>query len=97
MHSTTGLACAAVSLFPGVGARGSGSGGPTKATAEILRVAQNDDPEDGGPEEFAAGVATCTGLEPVIFCLKDRGLGHLVEHVLVEMAQPAGIEPAFRS
>ena len=49
---------------------------------QILRVAQNDHPEDGGPEEFAAGVATCTGLEPVIFCLKDRGLGHLVEHVI---------------
>ena len=26
-------------------------------------------------------VVTCTGFEPAIFCLKDRGLGHLVEHV----------------
>jgi hypothetical protein len=44
--------------------------------------------------EIAREMVTCTGFEPVIFCLKDRGLGQLVEHV---MEQPAGIEPAFRS
>ena len=33
-------------------------------------------------DDTRKSVVTCTGFEPVIFCLKDRGLGHLVEHVI---------------
>lgn len=53
----------------------------------VRGIEPRSQPSEGSalnPLDDTRKMVTCTGFEPVIFCLKDRGLGQLVEHVMTQ-------------